>query len=152
MRDDAEEIQMLMDLLKDKNAVEWVMDFARMTQVWDDLIDKDVTTSDEQINRTFMNLLLKMPANPFYLAFQGALTTLMYSVILDWLTSNELAGAGEMETRIAFIIRDSMAGMIVQVSAMLHGHDYAMQHAAEVRRYFHDDGYEGFVEEHSHGH
>ena len=151
MRDDAEEVAMLTELLKDGNAVNWVMDFARMTQVWDDLIDKDVTTSDESITRTFMALLLTMPTNPFYMAFQPALTTLTYSVILDWLTSNQLAGTGEMETRIAFVIRDSLAGMIVQVAAMLHGHDYAMQHAAEVRRYFHDDGYDGFVEEHANG-
>jgi hypothetical protein len=34
VRGDAEEVAMLTELLKDANAVEWVMDFARMTQVW----------------------------------------------------------------------------------------------------------------------
>ncbi len=136
-------------MLKDENAARWVESFARITQVWDDLVDRDKPITGDDVTMAFMDALIAMPNNPFFVAYRQPLTTMMYAVVSDWLTSNQLAGRGRMEDRIAFVIRDSLAGMIVQIASMLHGHDYAMQRAVAIRRYFHDDQFDEFLAEHN---
>ncbi len=52
-----------------QEAVDYVLMVARVVDVWDNLIDRDVPVSDEAINDAFWLLMVEIPRNGFYRTF-----------------------------------------------------------------------------------
>jgi hypothetical protein len=53
-------------LKDDTNARKLVIDLLFVGHLWDDLIDKDLERTDEDINRAFRTMLVDNQLNPFY--------------------------------------------------------------------------------------
>ena len=62
--------------------------FIKLSHTWDDLIDKNVSLTSEEINHAFMIPLIYLPANPFYRAIQADILPMLRMVISAYETAN----------------------------------------------------------------
>lgn len=132
--------QLVHDWLRgDADAIAFINILAGVSQVWDDLIDRDRTPSADEINGAFVALLLRLPRNGFYRQYFDELQPLIEAAMLDWLTANELERGGQQDAMVAFVLRDSMAGILLRAMAIIGGWDYAVSRAPDVRRHIHDE-------------
>lgn len=56
---------------------------------WDDLVDKDKTLPETEINNAFLICLLYLPANPFYQKIQADIAPMWLTVVLAYTTANK---------------------------------------------------------------
>lgn len=133
------------------DAVLFLESVMRITQVWDDLIDKDRVPMPHEINSAWRDALTGIPRNPFYRAFVNELLPLMDMFITDWHCANELEKGAEQEKRIAYIIRDSLNALIIHCAALIGGHEWATVVGIEVRKQVHDEDFEDYCRSIEHG-
>ena len=99
-------------LKNDVNAVKFCVGLMFLGHLVDDIIDKDVERTDEEINQAFLLALGELPMNPFYQAFQVQLAPMMMSTCLLWLNSNILERGNRDDRLTAFCIRNSLLNLI----------------------------------------
>ncbi|MGH8444914.1 MAG: hypothetical protein ACREVL_06580 [Solimonas sp.] len=120
-------------------AIEFCLLLGSVSQTWDDLIDGDKPVTAQQINAAFFKALIQIPANRFYRIHFASLQPLMQAAAYDWLAANELERGGADEQALAYVLRDSLVAVVTQCAALVGGHGWAIDHAAAIRRYFHDE-------------
>lgn len=133
------------------DAVLFLESVMRITQVWDDLIDRDRVPTPDEINRTWRDALTGIPRNAFYRAYVNELLPLMDMFITDWHCANTLEKGSEQDKRIAYIIRDSLNALIIHCAALIGGHEWAAVIGIEVRRQVHDEDFEDYCRSIKHG-
>lgn len=132
-------------LAGNEDAIEFFDLVSGISQTWDDLIDRDRDVSPDAINGMMWSALVDLPLNPFYARHFSRLSTLMQQTILDWQTANALETADVKDRRVAFILRDSLAGVLVHCAYLIGGYDWAAQVAPAVRRYIHDEDFDAYL-------
>ncbi len=130
----------------DRYAISMVNDLSRVSQVWDDLIDKDKPVSDDGINRTFIILLSSLPRNPFYQANLREIQPIIESTIIDWMTSNLFENEKRL-FRVSYILRDSLAALLICCAKIIGGMDWALAISPKVREFIHDESLEDYINE-----
>jgi hypothetical protein len=96
----------------DKHAVLFCLDLLYVAHLWDDLIDKDVVRSNEDVNQAFIKSLSGIPNNPFYQEFISILLPMMHNALVLWLESNELA-KGDLDKKVtAFSLENAVVNII----------------------------------------
>lgn len=128
----------------DEPAVEFIETLGTISQVWDDLVDGD-TVSGEMVSKAFMLALVTLPENLFYQAYRERLTPVMESAILDWMTATAIERQGRAAAQLAYVLRDSLAGVVVYCASLLGGTEWAMEVAPKVRGEIHDEPFEDYV-------
>ncbi len=117
-------------------AVDFVLMVARVADVWDDLIDRDATVSDEAINGAFWTLAIEIPGNPFYRAHIDDLRPVLATGITNWLVANKMEHDETLPHRaieIAHVIRYSIADVILMVALLTGGREWAAEVGPELR-------------------
>jgi len=128
--------KLAMFLKNDLNAIKLCIDLMFLGHFWDDLIDKDVQRSDEDINQAFMLSLGEIPMNPFYQAFQIQLAPMMMSASLLWLNSTDLERGNNDEKLTAFCIRNALLNLIHFCMFLVGGVAWTREHGPEFWRTF----------------
>ena len=132
----------------DVRAVALCEALSEISQVWDDLIDRDIQPAPERVTGAFYSALIDVPSNPFFQAFSGHLLPVMQSVIFDWLSANQLE---KTHTQVAYTLRDSLAGFVVTCASLIGGKDWAIEVAPLIRSYVHDEDFQEYMKEHGNG-
>lgn len=114
-----------------ESAADFLMLFFWSCHLWDDLIDKDVKRTEEQINKAFWNILVEMPRNRYYRAFQDEIQPLIAVCIQEWLAANKLEGGNRQD--IAYTLRCSIVALIHQAAEFCGGYEWACQVGEEIR-------------------
>lgn len=118
----------------DKNAVNYVLMVVRVADVWDNLIDKDVPVSDEDVNDAFWLLTVGIPRNAFYRAHMDDLLPVTETGIVNWFAANQLEkSGGGREIEIAHVIRYSIADVALMTALLCGGRQWAEQVGPELR-------------------
>ncbi len=128
--------KLAMFLKNDVNAIKLCIDLMFLGHFWDDLIDKDVQRSDEDINQAFLLSLGEIPMNPFYQAFQIQLAPMMMSASLLWLNSTNLERGSNDEKLTAFCIRNALLNLIHFCMFLVGGVAWVREHGPEFWRTF----------------
>lgn len=119
------------------DAVQFILAFAEVCEVWDDLIDKDKPIDDDRINSVFWTLLAEMPLNPFFDRFKANLIPILSTGINAWLDANELEKRGtENDLVFAYVLRDWYMEFVSFVIMLTRGRAYMREVSMEVRRFF----------------
>jgi hypothetical protein len=63
--------------------------FRVLLHTWDDLVDKDVDVSEDQINEAFRICLIKLPTNPLYNHIFSDIVPMWEVVISAYVTANK---------------------------------------------------------------
>jgi hypothetical protein len=123
-------------------AVDYVLMVARVADVWDNLIDKDVPVSNESINDAFWLLAVEIPRNAFYRAYLDEFLPVMTTGILNWMTATAIEreshapSENHKDTRaleIAHVIRYSIADVGLLAACLCGGQKWAAQVGPELR-------------------
>lgn len=119
----------------DAAAVEYVLMLARVADVWDNLIDKDVAVGDADINDAFWILSVEIPGNAFYRRHMDDLLPVTKAGITNWMiaTSMERAPAGNLALEISHVIRYSIADLVVMAALLSGGREWAAEVGPELR-------------------
>ena len=131
-------------LFKDKAAIGFCKAIFRISQVLDDLIDKDKPLTDEEVIKSFWAALVWLPQNPFYLENMHTLVPMLQVFMQDWVDSTQLEKGDEADQNAAFILRDSISGLLIHVMHIVGGYEWAMDNSAAVRRYIYEDTLEDY--------
>lgn len=130
----------------DKSAIQFVEMICHVGHIWDDLIDKDKVVSDEEINKLFFDILVRLPRNPFYKKHFDHLNSVLVNSISNWLVATKLEReGGDYETSIAFILRSSYTDLVTQAALLVGDQKWACKVGEEVRRHAHHEMYEGYL-------
>jgi hypothetical protein len=117
----------------------------QISQTLDDLIDKDREVSDNEIYRAFFQSLIDLPANGFYRANELFLRPMMASALQDWRDATTLEKQDYHGKTIAFVLRDQLTSLVVQVAGLVGGFDWMQSVSADIRRHFHEDQLNDYV-------
>lgn len=105
----------------DAGAVQFVVRVFRALHIWDDLIDKDKAVADDEIHAVFWDLLIGLPADKFYQAHLGLLSSTLVNAMVNWHIANKLEREGdEKDKSIAFILRGAYID-VLSASALVVG-------------------------------
>ena len=125
------------------------MDFCkivfRASQVLDDLIDGDQLTAVAVIN-TFWEIMIDLPRNSFYRQHVDTLVPIMQVFLQDWEDATNLEKQGDHEKNIAFVLRDTVGGIVIHVAGLVGGREWARQIAVSVRQHIHEDTLDEYKE------
>lgn len=134
----------------DADAVALAFMIARVSHVWDDLIDKDKPVADADVNEAFWLALVQIPANAFYRRFGEELRPVMASGILNWIAATDIERRKpSLEAlQVAHVIRYSVSDVLVLMAALCGGASWAFEVAAELRLRCQKNGFLDYVKEH----
>jgi hypothetical protein len=133
-------------LLEDRDAVVFALVLAQISQVLDDLVDNDAMLSGDTITRAFWQALVALPCNGFYQRHFDILQPQIQMVFFDWLNANVLEQGSDEDRNLAFVLRDSLTGLLVTCARLVGGYEHAQGVGPEIRRRFHDESLEAYKE------
>lgn len=119
----------------DAAAVDYVLMVARVADVWDNLIDKDVAVKDSDINDAFWILSVEIPSNSFYRRHMDELLPVTKTGITNWMiaTAIERGPTTNLALEISHVIRYSVADLAVLAALLSGGMDWAAIVGPELR-------------------
>jgi len=126
-------------------AVAFLEQVFRISQVWDDIIDGDKEVPREAVNKAFWEAIT-LPENPFYARHFDKLQPVMQVAMADWMAANQLEKGDAHDRNIAFVIRDNLASLIMQCARLVGGFDWAQEIAPAIRRHIHEESLEEYKE------
>ncbi|MGB0969424.1 MAG: hypothetical protein ACPGVG_00475 [Mycobacterium sp.] len=120
------EYELLLHITRgDEVATGFVSDLARLSQIFDDWVDGDPVTGEQQREAMWL-AMVSIPSNPFYRGHFAELQPMLRAGLLDWFCANELEAAGkELET--AFVLRSTLYRVTYHVALIKGGLDWAME-------------------------
>lgn len=129
--------RMLDHWIGDQVAINWLLDYFDVCELFDDLIDKDKEISDERVVRALWESMVDMPTNPFFRANSHILLPVISLGINYWLDANDLEKAGDDRSlHIAFVIRNVYTGITQTVIECVKGRTAMRKISHEVIDFF----------------
>jgi len=132
----AERNAKLFEWVGDAHAVSFILTFADVCEVFDDLIDKDKPVTDEDLVRTLFAVLVDMPMNPFFAQFRHQLVPVIITGINAWLDANKLESGSDSDKVFAYVLRDWYAELVSFVVYLTRGRAYLRSVSMDVRAFF----------------
>jgi hypothetical protein len=139
-------------LQNDRDAVDLVQRLFRVSQVLDDLVDKDCELSDLQVYAAFFECLVLIPANPAYQKHFPHINPLLGQYLQDWFDATQMERSGiDHHRRVAFGLRSNLGGVVTQLALLIGGFEWMQQVAPAVRDHIHCELFEDYERELSGG-
>lgn len=128
------------------DAIHFVDTLGFITQVWDDLIDKDnAKLTANEINKAFWCALVEIPQNPFFILHHKEFIPLFRDYINAWLDANELEKTNKHGKTIAFVLRDLGSGIVHQCAYLIGGYDWMREVSLLIRDTIFDETIEEYM-------
>lgn len=105
-----------------------------ISHVIDDLIDHDKAIPDEAVFGAFWDVLVELPANPFYSANLGPLHSLVVASLLNWRIANTFERGGVEDRNMAHSLRYDLATVLIMIAYLIGGRAWAEAFGPEIRR------------------
>jgi hypothetical protein len=119
----------------DQSAVALCLDLLAVAHTWDDLVDGDKPVPPTEVNTVFKKLLIDIPRNPFYRAFQDQLMPLFQNVFLQWQAANVFE-AEKTDLPKAYMLRAGIYQVFAYVAWLIGGDDHAALVSPQVWRLY----------------
>ena len=107
-----------------QDATNWLLSLWDAIQFMDDVADEDEVSRD-QFDNALYQMLVGMPANPFFMSRAPVLLPVMVTAILKWQASDLLETAGEADAR-TYMWRAGYYDVVLFVVHLCHGHNTAL--------------------------
>lgn len=132
---DTEEFDRFLRWMKgNEDAARFCYHFMYIIHLWDDLIDKDKTRTDKEINDAFTALFM-FPRNEFYANHYALLSPIIMSSIHSFMISNEFEkGMEDSDLDISYGIRCNVLNVIVCAADIVGGTEWASEVGQEIWR------------------
>lgn len=131
------------------DALRFVLDIARLSHVYDDLVDQDVPVGEQRVHDLMWTLLVTLPTNPFYRAHEDTLRPVIITGILNWKAATDMEQLGHREElRIAHGVRYAIADVFLLSMVLTVGREHAMKNARRARLLGQNDTWAHYASEH----
>jgi len=147
------EKQLIEYVLKENSAaINFVNAMAKISQVWDDLIDGDKPVKKETVSYVFWLALVEIPQNPFYNQYQYQLIPLFREYINCWHDANAMERSRDpAKIRVAYVLRDKFSGLLAQCAYLVGGYDWMRKASPMIRDFIYNEPFKKYQQEKSHG-
>jgi hypothetical protein len=120
-----------------------------MSQIWDDLIDRDKPVSDKAINQAFLTALVYLQCNPFYRSIQDQILPMWLTTVSAFETANKFEqDKDEHGLEIAHILRYSGGQIIAYAIHVCVGPEKAREYIPEMWKIVADERFAQYRKEH----
>lgn len=119
----------------DREALQFLLDISQVTELWDDIIDRDTITAT-QVNAAFWRALVTLPTNPFFQRNMAYLMPLIIQSINSWHDANELAEGTYNERAVAYTIRNMDIQIAQAIVYITQGYDRMREVSPAMWRLF----------------
>ena len=126
----------LLEWVGDHEAVRFIVDFADIYELFDDLIDKDKPIEDAHVIRVLFKALIEYPMNPFFDRNKVHLMPIIVTGLNAWLDANDLEKRERDDKVLAFVLRTIYAELIFYIIYLTRGRDYLRSVSLDVREFF----------------
>ncbi len=132
---------MISHWLKDNEAaIDLAYTFIRISQIWDDLYDKDKEVSGWELNHMMMFALIHIPRNTFYQQHFHNLQPVIEHCLFNWLDANWLEENGNTrDLQVSYIIRSATTDLLIHLAYLVGGSDWRLKAAADIRTVIYRD-------------
>jgi hypothetical protein len=123
--------------LGNEEAINFINSFFYAIELWDDLIDKDVPITDENINEVFTHLMFVLPQNKWFASNVSYYSPLIMSMINGFHDSNVMCKSDKKHLRnLAFHIRNLGTEIHIATAFLLGGYQHMREVSQEIREFF----------------
>jgi hypothetical protein len=129
------------------HAVMFISDFMNIIELWDDLIDKDVSLTDEDINDGFERMMIGLNINPFFVTNRNHLMPLIIHTINAYHDSEILKKGNKREMFLAFSLRNFGLELYQACAFITGGYEHLRKVSPEIRSFFCFEDYDEWVKE-----
>lgn len=137
--------QFLMRVLKGETAsVVFCELLFGVSQIWDDLIDRDRPVAPAEIHRAFWNCLVDIPYNRFYREYQNYLQPLLVEYATAYMDSVALERGSDHERNMAWGLRDAVGAIVNHCAYLVGGHEWLREVSVEIRRHIYEETLEDY--------
>ena len=145
------ERQLINYWLKDNaDAIDLVNAYSSISQVWDDLHDRDKPVTRNQVNAMMMMALVEIPQNNFFRNHYLELMPVVQHCLMTWLDANTLEAVGdERDLQVSYIIRSVTTDLIIHVAGIVGGIAWRRQAGLAIRQaiYHDNEPFDAYQEE-----
>lgn len=120
----------------DHSAVDFVVAFSSIAELWDDLIDKDKEPSRQEIDAVFWNALVTFPCNEFFNKHRSFLMPLIVQAINAYHDSVELEKGGKDDRAYALTLRLVALQMCPMIVMLKKGYPAARAVSLDMWKFF----------------
>lgn len=118
-------------------AEQYLYGIAKITRTYDDLIDKDVMPSDDDIFFSLHFLWVGIFSNPFFIQHCQTLVSVHNVAFNAWVDSTAWEKSGnELKKKYAHVIRDTIGELIAIVSFLVGGYTHMRKMSIYTRECF----------------
>jgi hypothetical protein len=122
-----------------------------LAHVWDDLVDKDKSVSEIELNNAFLIALVYLPANPFYRSIQGQILPMWLTVVSAYEAANKFERDCDPHgVEIAHTLRYSAGNIIAYAIHVCVGAEQARQFIPEMWKAVVHERFDPYRQEHIH--
>jgi hypothetical protein len=123
--------------------------FVDLAHLWDDLVDKDKDTTEDDINNAFLICLIYLPANPFYRSIQNDILPMWLVVVSSFQTANAYERSKDAHgIEIAHGLRYAAGNIIAYAVHVCVGAEQAKLHLPEMWKAIFHERFDAYREEH----
>jgi hypothetical protein len=91
-------------------------------------------------------LLIGLPADKFYQAHLGLLSSTLVNAVVNWHIANKLEREGnEKDRSIAFILRGAYIDVLSASALIVGGLDWAREIGPDIRRWAHEETFDQYL-------
>lgn len=117
------------------------------SQLADDIVDRDIPEDEMSgaVTKLMGDMIVRLPANPFYVRHRATLEPVIMSSFLVWDATNDWAKSPRKETQMfAYTFREILGQIIGMVALLVGGLAFARRVTREVHLYYHSNRVESF--------
>lgn len=123
--------------LDNQDAINFLNCFFDAVELWDDLIDKDVTIEDDHVNRVFTSLMFSLPSNPWFMANYRYYQPLIMASINGFHDANDMCKSDKKHLRnLAFHIRNLGIEIHIATAFLVGGFEHMRNVSREIREFY----------------
>lgn len=125
----------LRDWFNDEAAIALGEMLADISQIWDDLIDRDVPVTNSAINTMMRFALIDIPKNSFYQRHFASLHPVMEDRLYTWFDANLLEReGGRTNLQVAYVLRSVITDILIHMTYLEGGLAHRQQMALAIRQ------------------
>ncbi len=126
-----------------EDAINFINQLFACVELWDDLIDKDVTVTPDQVNECFLAMFVSLPNNDWFIMNRQHYTPLIVMAINGFHDANKMAKDSDKKIQnLAFHIRNMGIEIHIATAFLIGGYNHMRECSEEIRKFFAFESFE----------
>lgn len=127
-------------LKEDTEAIELINQYFIVSQIWDDLHDKDKAVSNGKLDYMMQLALVEIPRNKFFQQHYLELMPIVQHCLMTWMDSNNLEESGDdTDLKVSYVLRSVTTDLLIHMAGIIGGSFWRSKAALSIRKEIYHD-------------